>query len=104
MDNRAVGISFKRAAKTYLISLNGRLAVKFSPGQPQKTVAFITVALSACSMRLYKVWGRWASCGMIRDAALLKEIPTAPLFDNKIFHSLECYYSALRKLAFPQWE
>ena len=76
-DDWVVGISFKRAAKIYRISLNGRLAVKFSLGQPQKTDDLITVALPACPVRLVKVWGRCASCGRICDAALLKEIPTA---------------------------
>ena len=89
--NGAVGISFKRVAKNALISLNGRLALKFSPGQPQKTVAFITVALSACSLRLAKVWGRWASCGRTCDATLLKEIPTAWLSNYIFFNSLKCY-------------
>jgi hypothetical protein len=59
--------------------LNGRLAVKFSLGQPQKTDAFITVVLPACSVRLDKIWGRWASCGIICDASLLKEIPHGPM-------------------------
>jgi hypothetical protein len=34
--NGVVGISFKRVAKNYLISLNGRLAVKFNPGLPRE--------------------------------------------------------------------
>ena len=77
--NGAVGISFKRVAKNALISLNGRLAMKLGPGQPQKMDVFSTEALPACSVRLYKVWRRWAGCGRICDATLLKEIPAALL-------------------------
>jgi hypothetical protein len=100
-DYRAVGISLKRVAKICLISLNGRLAVKFSLGQPQKTDAFLTVALSACSVSLYKVRGRWASRGRICDAALFKEIPTALLSNHNFFNSKKCYDSALWKPASP---
>ena len=89
--HRAMGVSFKRAAKTYLISSNGRLAVKFGLGQPQKANAFISAALSACSVRLDKVWGRGASCVRMCDAALLKETPTALLSKNNSFSSLKFY-------------
>jgi hypothetical protein len=80
-----MGISFKRVAKNALISLNGRLALEFSLGRPQKKDAFITAILPACPVRLEKVWGRWVSCGRICDATLLKEISMAlvRLFSNR---------------------
>ncbi|UCF84339.1 MAG: hypothetical protein JSV50_01505 [Desulfobacteraceae bacterium] len=49
---RAVDISFRRAAKNCIIPLNGRLALKFDPGQPHKSDSLITVVLSACSTPL----------------------------------------------------
>jgi hypothetical protein len=36
LDYRATGISFRRVANTYLISLNGRLALKLSHDSPKR--------------------------------------------------------------------
>jgi hypothetical protein len=72
-----VGVSFRRAAKTGLIPLNGRLALKLGPGQPQKTDSFITVAFSACYSPLYKAKGAFDQLLRICVATLLKETPTA---------------------------
>ncbi|UCF84662.1 MAG: hypothetical protein JSV50_03265, partial [Desulfobacteraceae bacterium] len=72
-----VDISFRRAAKTCLIPLNGRLALKLNPGHPHKTDSFITVVLSACYTPLYKAKGAFDELLRICVAALLKEISTA---------------------------
>ncbi|UCF85009.1 MAG: hypothetical protein JSV50_05085 [Desulfobacteraceae bacterium] len=77
LDYRAVDISFRRAEKNCIIPSNGRLALKFSPGQPHKTDSFITVAFSACPMPLYKAKGAFDKLLRICVAALLKEISTA---------------------------
>ena len=71
------GISFRRAAKNGLIPLNGRLALKLSPGQPQKTDSLETVIFTACSTPLFKDKGAFDKLLRICVAALLKEIPTA---------------------------
>jgi hypothetical protein len=74
---RAAGISFRRAAKNCIIPLNGRLALKLSPGQPHKKDSFETVAFSAWSTPLYKAKGAFDELLRICVAALLKEITTA---------------------------
>ena len=76
---RAVGISFRKTAKTCLIPLNGRLALKFNPGQPHKIDSFVAVAFSACAVPLYKDKGAFNKHRRICVAAFLKEIPTALL-------------------------
>ena len=57
--------------------MNGRLALKLSPGQPHKSDSLITVVLSACSTPLYKAKGAFDKLLRICVAALLKEISTA---------------------------
>ena len=48
---------FLKAAKSYLILLNGRVALKYVPGQPQRIVSDATDAFSACPEHLFKATG-----------------------------------------------
>jgi hypothetical protein len=48
---------FLKAAKNYLILLNGSVALKFVIGQPQRRISVATDVFSACSEHLFKATG-----------------------------------------------
>jgi hypothetical protein len=69
-DCRAVGISFQRAAKPYLIPSNGSLAPELFTAQPQKMAACAEVALPACTRPLTTALGAFDELRRICVAAL----------------------------------
>ena len=70
--------SLSESAKTYLITWNGRLALKFITGQPQKTVSAATFTFSACAGLMSRAQGACHYLGspdFIGIAALRKRPP-----------------------------
>jgi hypothetical protein len=96
------GDLFQKGRKKRPHFIERQISRKIQPWTAPKDRRIYKVVLPACSLRLAKVWGRWASCGITCDAALLKEIPMGRLSNNSYVNSLKCYDSAMRKLAAPE--
>jgi hypothetical protein len=70
-----VGISFLKAAKPYLIPLNGNLALELIPGQSHKRPAAATVVFFACKASLNTSQGAFDNSGQSQDCSLQKRDP-----------------------------
>ena len=70
---------FSKAAYAYRMLWNGSVTLKFIPGQPQKSLVIVTVAVPACPVILYlREWGR-STLSAEFVMRLLKRDPHSPV-------------------------